>query len=182
MRIEDRLPATIGISLSVPLGHMALLHATDQMAFSLLLAGWFVLDAILQYSLLLFLRGGQLRHAQFTRLFYATALVIGLPATVLCTYNGLAAEFRLIPLLFLLLQSRQIGRTLYAALLFLAGILLLYPWFSGQTEFLLGALFRPFVLSMLVFFLLPVQRRQRIRLFRARSRSAGFPRRDEKKD
>lgn len=164
MRIEDRLQLATTVSLLVPLSYMSLRWWLGQMPFSFPLAFWFLVDATVQYALILLLRGEQLSRSRFSQLSYATALVVGLPATVLSVFSGLAAEFRLIPLLFHLTLSRHSGRAVYAFLLFVAGILLLYPFFSGQVEFLVGELFRPTALALILLLLLPWQRSERCRL------------------
>lgn len=150
MRIEDRLQLTTTVSFVVPLSYMSIRWWLGQMPFSFPLAAWFLIDAMIQYSLILLLRGEQLSRSRFSQLSYVTALAVGLPATVLAVFSGLAAEFRLIPLLFHLLLSRHRGRAVYAFLLFVAGILILYPMFSGQMEFLIGELFRPVALALIL--------------------------------
>ncbi len=171
MRIEDRLQLTTTVSLLVPLSYMGVRWWLGQMPFSFPLAAWFLVDATVQYALILLLRGEQLSRSRFSQLSYATALAVGLPATVLSVFSGLAAEFRLIPLLFHLTLSRHRGRAVYALLLFVAGILLLYPFFSGQMEFLIGELFRPTALALILLLWLPRQRSERRRLReRARKR------------
>lgn len=164
MRPEDRLQLTTSISLIVPLSYMSLRWWLGQIAFSLPLAVWFLVDAMIQYVLILLLRSELLKRSRFTQLSYASAIIVGLPATVLSVFNGLAAEFRLIPLLIHLMLGRHRGRAFYTILLFISGILLLYPFFSGQVEFLIEELFRSVAVLMILIFSIPYRRSMQIRL------------------
>jgi len=66
MRIEDRLQLTTTVSFLVPLSYMGVRWWLDQMPFSFPLAAWFLVDATVQYALILLLRGEQLSRSRFS--------------------------------------------------------------------------------------------------------------------